>query len=291
MTRLDDLHLIIPASTRRQAMDWSLALISQGIEAVIEPTEDGWGLVIESKDHERALETIVRYRSENRGWAWHRKLSWPPFSFHFGVAVWCLFLGILYGISTRPGSGLQDAGAMDSLAVSKGAWWRLFTATGLHADLAHLATNLTSGFCILGLAMGRFGPGVALLAAYLAGAGGNVLGLALHAEPYRGVGASGMVMGSLGLLATQTLTFRRRGPIPAKYVATGIAAAVMLFVLLGLDPKSDVAAHLGGLLVGGVIGCCLALIPHGKLQSPPINAFAGALLLAFFILTWVVALR
>ncbi len=51
-------------------MDWSLVLASQGIEAVIEPPgEDGrWGLVVASRDCERALKSLRQYRVENRDW-------------------------------------------------------------------------------------------------------------------------------------------------------------------------------------------------------------------------------
>jgi len=52
--------------------------------------------------------------------------------------------------------------------------------------------------------MARFGPGQALLAALLAGAVGNAAGLALRTEHYIGLGASGMVMGGLGLLTAQS---------------------------------------------------------------------------------------
>ena len=270
-------------------MDWSLALISQQIESVIVRSDSGWGLMVDARDLPLATETIQRYRAENRGW-WSRKVQGRPFSFHFGVIAWCLFLIAFYWMATRPGSGLHDTGEMDSVAVSKGAWWRLFTATVLHADLAHLTANLATGFCILGLAMGRFGIGMALLVSYLAGAAGNVLGLVLHNQPYQGLGASGMVMGALGLLATQALDLRRSGRVGVRYAVSGIAAAIMLFVLLGLDSKSDVAAHFGGLLFGLVAGGAIALYPK-KLQTPQANAFAGVLLLGLFILTWALALK
>ena len=44
----------------------------------------------------------------------------------------------------------------------------LFTPVMLHSDLAHLLANVTFGLVILGFAMARFGPGVTLLATYLA---------------------------------------------------------------------------------------------------------------------------
>jgi len=272
-------------------MDWSLALISQGIESVVEKTEAGWGLQIEIGNRERALETIQLYRRENRGLAWHQQLAWPPFSFHFGAVWWCVVLAAFDWFASSHGSMLPVSGRMDSLAVSKGAWWRLFTATVLHADLAHLAANLAIGFCLVGLAMGRFGPGVALLATWLAGAGGNVVGLMVHSQPYHGVGASGMVMGALGLLGTQLFGARQSRMIRTRYAVTGVLATLMLFVLIGLDPNSDVAAHIGGLLSGILIGTFLASIPYPRLHSRRLNAVAALILGVLFALTWVLALR
>ena len=41
--------------------------------------------------------------------------------------------------------------------------------------------------------MGRYGPGLGLLAAYLAGVGGNLTAWAVYGESHRGLGASGVV--------------------------------------------------------------------------------------------------
>src|SRR5258706_9926496 len=100
---------------------------------------------------------------------------------------------------------------MDGGAVGAGEWWRLFRAPMLHADLPHLAANVVIGLVFLGLTMAIYGPGLALLAALLAGAGGNMTGLILYDRTYLGLGASGMVMGTLGLLAVHTLAHLRAG--------------------------------------------------------------------------------
>lgn len=291
MQQLDGISHLIPATTRRQAMDWSLALISQGIESVVEKTEDGWGLHIKVCDRASALETIRLYRRENRGITWNRRLAWPAFSFHFGAVWWCMALVVVAWLAWSPGSSLQASGRMDSLAVSNGAWWRLFTATVLHVDVAHLATNLAIGFCLVGLAMGRFGPGIALLATWLAGAGGNLVGFIIHSTPYQGVGASGMIMGALGLLGTQLFGVRRFNSMRTRYAVTAVFATLMLFVLIGLDPSSDVLAHVGGLLSGLVTGTLLAAIPYSNLHSRRLNLAAGLTLGALFALTWAMALR
>ena len=67
------------------------------------------------------------------------------------------------------------------------------------------------GFLFVGLVMGRYGPGVGLLAVYLAGVGGNLAAWLVYGESHRGLGASGMVMGALGLLTVQSVALLKQG--------------------------------------------------------------------------------
>ena len=160
----------ISARSRRQAMDWSLVLASQGIEPVIEQTEEaGWALVVAARDYETSLTAIRQYRWENRRWPWRSPTFKSGFVFDWGSAAWIVLTVVFYWLSDTRAS-LRTAGIMDGAAVAHGEWWRLFTATLLHADLGHLATNAVFGFLLVGLAMGQCGTGVGLLAAYLAGA-------------------------------------------------------------------------------------------------------------------------
>jgi len=184
---------------------------------------------------------------------------------------------------------LQQVGVMDPARVQDGAWWLLFTATMLHFDLAHLMANLAIGLPVFGLAMGRYGPACALLAVFVGGAGGNLAGLLFRQQPSHALGASGMVMGGLGLLTIQSLSVHFKQT--RKYVVGGLLAGVMLFTLLGLDPASDVIAHLGGFVCGLVLGAPLSLIPQKKLLGGRANAFCGVLLAGLLALTWTLALR
>src|SRR5215831_16712384 len=172
---------VIRARSRKQARDWSLVLISQGIEAVIEHQEDGWILLIEQGEYARAREAIRAYENENRGWGWHRKVFKPGLAFDWSSIAWVGLILAFYVFDGR--FDLQTIGVMDSRAVSHGEWWRLFTAVWLHADPPHVASNAAIGLLLLGLAMGRYGAGVGLLAAYLTGIAGNLLRWALWPGP------------------------------------------------------------------------------------------------------------
>src|SRR5206468_6311306 len=140
--------------TRRQAMDWSLVLLSQGIESVIERSEAGWSLMVEPQDRSRALATLRQYHIENRGWDWRQPLPLPEGAFDWTAVVWCLLLALFHWLNAASGTHLQQVGLMDPMAVQNGAWWRLFTAVWLHFDLTHLMANLVIGFAVLGFAMG-----------------------------------------------------------------------------------------------------------------------------------------
>jgi rhomboid protease GluP len=280
----------IPVRSHRQAMDWSLVLVSQGIESTIVQAEDGngWGLLVSEQDFGTALRTIRQYRLENRGWPWQQAVFKPGFLFDWGSLACALLTCLFYWLSAR--TDMQSAGLMDGAAVSHGQWWRLFTAMWLHADLAHLATNATIGLVLLGLAMGRYGTGVGLLAAYLTGAVGNLAAGLISLQTHRSLGASGLEMGSLGLLAVQSFSLWRETQHAMKYILRGICGGVMLFVLLALTPGTDVMAHLAGFASGVLLGALLSLIPEVS-QKPKTNLFCGFLFALLVVVPWWLALR
>ena len=236
------LDVLIPARNRRQAMDWSLVLASQGIEHVIERDEaTGWTLAVTEADHEKALAHIRLYRLENSHWRWRQPVFQPGLFFDWSSLAWVL-LNIFFYWWSEARADLRMTGMMDGAALAHGEWWRLFTATWLHADLVHLAMNLVVGFLFLGLVMGRYSPGVGLLAAYLAGVGGNLAAWLVYGENHRGLGASGVVMGALGLLAIQSVALlKRRNVNTFRLFAAGILSGVLLFVFVGMGPGTDVA--------------------------------------------------
>ena len=280
----------IPARNRRRAMDWSLVLASQGIETVIEDNpERGWTLVVAAADLARAQAAIEQYRRENLRWPWRRQVSESGLLFDGAAVLWVILNAAFFWLNGTS-SDLRPAGAMDVTALKHGEWWRLFTAEWLHADLLHLASNSVFGLLLLGLALGRYGTGVGLLAVCLAGAAGNVASAWLHGEMHRSLGASGVVMGALGLLAVRSLTLLKQNPHAVRLALGGLACGGMLFLLLGLNPGSDVAAHFGGFVAGIIFGAALATIPR-LAHRARLNLAAGLLFAALVIWTWGLALR
>ncbi len=285
----------IPTRSERQAMDWSLVLVSQGIDATIEraPEENSWQLIVNQPDYARAMQAIRQYRAENRRPRWRQELPWTGLVFDWRSLLPLLFLVFLFAVEASGRADLSDPGMMDNQAVRSGQWWRLFTAVMLHRDLTHLVANLTTGLWLLGLAMGAFGPGIGLLASFLAGVGGNLAGYFFYSETHRGLGASGMIMGALGLLAAQWLALLRRGFSPRQLALRGVLSAGLLLVLLGFSPENnvDVLAHVAGFGSGLILGAVLALGPDRLSQNATANGVAFGLCLALGGTVWWLALR
>ena len=267
-----------------QAMDWSLVLISQGIGAEIQQdhSNSSWGLLVAPEDYAKALATLRQYRLENRGW-WQREVFRPGLLFDWGSLAWVILLVVFYWMDRW--IGLKSFAMLDNNAVATGQWWRFFTAIWLHGDLAHLAANACIGLALLGLTMGRLGTGPGLLAAYLAGAGGNAIAWMFSERNSASLGASGMVMGCLGILTAQSLFARRNNGLGWKHFVPGLSAGILLFVLLGLNPGTYVQAHLGGFVAGLILGV-LPCFTRDFSQSTLVNLGSSSIFTLLVLLPW-----
>jgi membrane associated rhomboid family serine protease len=98
-----------------------------------------------------------------------------------------------------------------------------------------------------------------------------------------------MVMGCLGLLAIQSLPLWRQEPRPIKFLFTGIFGGVMLFVLLGLAPGTDIVAHLGGFASGVLLGAVATQVPD-LAQRVKTNLISGLIFALLVIVPWWLAL-
>ena len=214
-------------------MDFGLVLASQEIEATTLRTEEGWGLAVEERDYQRAQAALEQYRVENRGWRWKQQLPGSGLAFHWGALVWVAAITAFYYWTMTAFPRLQGAGVMDSQRVEAGQWWRVFTAITLHENLPHLAANAATGLLLLGLAMGRYGPAVAMLAAFLAGAAGNAVSLLAHPDASQSLGASGMVTGALGMLSVHSFSLWRKYRAARGLMVRGAVAGFLILVLIG----------------------------------------------------------
>ncbi|MEY2543374.1 MAG: hypothetical protein QOE81_835 [Verrucomicrobiota bacterium] len=175
------------------------------------------------------------------------------------IAVFCIELW--RGALTNPVT-LHRLGSLDSFAViSRGEFWRLFTALFLHYNLLHLVFNLFALY-VLGPSLERTIGAVRFAACYLiAGVGstGGVVLLTLFkiVRPAELVGASGCVMGIVGAWAG--FLIRHRHMWQAKQRLLNILLIIGIQILFDIStPQVSTSAHLCGLVTGFGIGLLVA---------------------------------
>ena len=148
-----------------------------------------------------------------------------------------------------------------------GQWWRMLVSTFLHFGLIHLLFNMFVLFNI-GLFLEGLADRVPFVVLYLVcGLGGSAASLAWHPSIVS-AGASGAIFGLYGALLG--FLVRHRGSIPAESLASLRKGALTFLgynLLYGLRPGVDMAAHLGGLATGFVLGLFLIQPPSTSSSS------------------------
>ena len=114
----------------------------------------------------------------------------------------------------------------------------------------------------MGLAMGRYGAGTALGGTLTAGALANVAAAWIRAEPYVGLGASGVINAALGMLSANLLGIRRERRPAMRWMFAALGAGSMLFLEIGTHPKGDVLVHAMGFVTGLLAGAVATLWPR-----------------------------
>lgn len=285
--------VLIPTRSEKQALDWSLALASQHIACAIRALPDSphWALEVDPQDAGHALRTLRLYHRENRAWNRTLEPAATPFPFQWTVLLWCFLMVMIHTAAEAPESHLPLAGRFETARFVAGEWWRPITATFLHSNLDHLVANLTSGFIVLGLALGRFGVGPALLLSLVGGVAANVIAWLLRSRDYIGLGASGVVMAGLGMLAVSLLAEAREGKVSPTAVTRGLLGGTALFLMLGTSPHSDVLAHAGGFVAGAALSALLAFCPTRITRNHGVDVVSAALFVALAVIPWLAALR
>lgn len=282
----------ISARSRSEAMDWALALVSQGLAptVVCSPDRTQWAIWVDGRHETWARQIIDTFIRENQGWAAEPVVEVQEKLIHWGCLFWAVYLIAIFAVDFQKNRSLSELGMMNNEAVANGEWWRMVTAVSLHENLDHLTSNLISGTLLLGLAMARFGAGNAVFGGWLCGVLGNLVGYLLYDAGHRGLGASGMVFGLLGLLSTHSVLLLREHRKLRRHFFSSLFAAFLLFVLMGLSPETDILAHAGGFIGGCLLGILMTL--EEKQFSPKAASNTVSLLIFLFSVafTWWLAL-
>ena len=151
-------------------------------------------------------------------------------------------------------------GAKLNSAIDAGQWWRLLTPMFLHGSLAHLAFNSLALYSLGPQVESTYGTGRFLALYALAGLAGSVASYWFNPNALS-VGASGAIFGLFGALAAFAYTSRSLiGAAATKTQLGQMATLVAINLAFGFVPGSNIdnSAHIGGLLVGGLVGYALA---------------------------------
>ncbi|XWS38406.1 hypothetical protein CRYUN_Cryun19dG0128400 [Craigia yunnanensis] len=158
-------------------------------------------------------------------------------------------------------AGLKKLGALEWNKVVHGnQGWRLITCIWLHAGVIYLLANMLS-LVFIGIRLEQqFGFVRVGLVYLLSGFGGSILS-SLFIQRNISVGASGALFGLLGAMLSELLTNWT--------IYTNKAAALLTLVVIiainlavGILPHVDNFAHIGGFLVGFLLGFVLLLRPQ-----------------------------
>ncbi|KAF2710213.1 rhomboid family membrane protein-like protein [Pleomassaria siparia CBS 279.74] len=158
-------------------------------------------------------------------------------------------------------------------------WWRFITPIFLHAGLVHIGFNM-----LLQLTLGRdmekeIGSLRFLLVYFCAGIFGFVFGGNYANPTSASVGASGALFGVLALVLLDLLYnwSTRRSPVTDLLF---LLLDIVISFVLGLLPGLDNFAHIGGFMMGLVLGICLLHSPTALRQrigvdDPPYTTVNG----------------
>jgi membrane associated rhomboid family serine protease len=159
------------------------------------------------------------------------------------------------------GSAWFAAGASDAERVVHGEWWRAVTALTLHADSAHVISNVGIGTLVIGAVMRSEGIGWGAALVLASGTVGNLINAWVHQTLHQSVGFSTAVFAAIGILGGLTYVHSRRRVRSSRPAWTALAGTVALLALLGTSEKGnvDMLAHLFGGVAGVSLGLLVAL--------------------------------
>lgn len=157
-------------------------------------------------------------------------------------------------------SSLYVQGSLIPAEVSSGEYWRLLTSGFLHGSLIHIATNMISLY-LLGLPLERILGRWRFLTVYLLSLLGSSVSVMLFSSPFGPtIGASGAVYGLMGALL---VTFKRFGFDLRQLIVVIALNVYVTFAVPGISWQG----HLGGLVVGAIVGAAMVYPPQRSRQQ------------------------
>lgn len=288
-------HEVVYRSGLQNCTAYGLALESAGIRYSIEFRDGDYAIVVATADAPRARQELDAYAGENPPVAppvFDERVL-PAHTGWIGAFAYVAVLAVFTALQHNNvfSSNWLPAGRNNAGLVRDGELWRVFTALTLHADVAHLVSNMLIGG-LIGLFVGQvMGSGRAWLCILLCGAAGNLLSAMLRPPGHSSIGASTAVFAALGILAGQTWSERQRlrGGTLAKLAP--IVGGVILLSYLGTDgERTDVLSHVTGFCCGMLLGAIYPRLGERIAFSTAAQTAMGIGAIALLALSWAFAL-
>ncbi|WP_297062532.1 rhomboid family intramembrane serine protease [Thermococcus sp.] len=138
------------------------------------------------------------------------------------------------------------------------AWWQPFTAMFVHVNIIHIGFNMYF-LLVMGSQLERIiGSSRVAMVYLISGLAGNLLTLFLLPPNVVSAGASGALFGIAGALITIT-------GVVGGNMQMAIINAFVLFLINSFLPGVNAYAHLGGLIMGMLIGYYYGKVIRRKL--------------------------
>ena len=187
-----------------------------------------------------------------------RRFIVTPTLVAMNVAYFLAMVSVGVSATAPTAAEVLPFGANFGALTVNGQWWRLLSSTFIHYGVLHLGFNMWCLWSLGNLAERLFGNGRFLMIYILSGLGGSAASLVWH--PYVvSAGASGAVFGIAGALAA--FLYLARIHLPER-AARNLLTSILIFIGFNLAfgftvPGIDNAGHLGGLVIGALLGASL----------------------------------
>jgi rhomboid protease GluP len=214
-----------------------------------------------------------------------------------------ILINVIYFIVMSIAGGTTNAYTLIRFGVLRGdfvlgngQWYRVITSMFIHIGFLHIFFNMYALYFLGSIVEGLFGKEKFLFIYFFSGVIGNLLSLLFYYNSMS-AGASGAIFGLSGFLLVYGL-YRKDTLLNLKSFAMSAILPFVLFnVILGFIPHSHInnAAHLGGLLAGGVLALFIypnerfsykrQTVFHKMLWTIAISIIAVVLLVSFYQMT------
>jgi rhomboid protease GluP len=191
------------------------------------------------------------------------------------VLIGAILLGFVVEVLT--GAWVDEAklavlGAIVPQWINEGEVWRLLSAMFLHGDgtkggtLLHLGVNLLALYQLGSLYEMMFGTRRFLIVYFVTGLAASLTSYVHNVGA--SVGASGAIFGVLGaFIFSVRRSPRWRHERAARSIVKQLLFWIAANLVIGASiPQIDLAAHIGGLVAGLLLG---AVLPHREPPPPP----------------------